>query len=516
MTFLGLFKNKKKQVEDAASASRNEIIQKLTMMRGDCRNVETAALINEIKNLIESQPSSTKEEIVRADIKILDLLSDAYKDIAAGLYPAANSTLGIAKTKVIERKELCQVGGTLTKDDAKKNKALEDLRKKFPVEEKDNIEKIMDDIRKKNRNLAAKKAQFNSLAIQAQNSPGDFALEAQGRAVQAEIVSLQNELQSLMEYLVTFSNHHAMESIVGTSETWESLARDVDIDTDMLENRLDQVSANLAARKEKNSRISEKLNAGVQSSGSVFSNAATQSSGSVFGNAAAQNSGSVFGNATAQNSGSVFGNAAPAQQAQHNGFDASKMGTTEMKRNLSKTITLLEDQHKEIQRDMERANDQIADLNAELRQLLAERKTLPASECISHDAKIDAIDAKRNTLKHKVERLANQSAQISGKLNLLQKLDTEQDIAAAGNRISELSGGMFADLQGLSVFLAETIAQGNVQLGEINDAGLVAGSEGVNTTSGAAMHTRFTDGTAVKDENKYDYLESDVGAAMTY
>ena len=508
---MGLFDflNKKKKTADAISASRNLIMQTIETMKVSCRDSDTLRMLNEIKNTISSQPESKKEEIVRVDAQILNLLEVAADDMASAMYANARSSLYDVQRKLTERAKMCSMGGTPAVGGSKGEDYLEKLRKKFPVGEKSSIDQLNEEIRNENRMLEESKRKFEDLRKLYEESGSEYLLtEADG--VDLQIIEHQNNIRTLNSYLKTLRQHEAMVKVNKAGERWKSEVDEAEIDDQVTEMEFDHHMEDLQNREDRNDKISNKLHASATGgrSTNVFDRRAdATASSNVFDRRAGANA----------NASTASTQAGTAKQTQYGGFDAGKIGSAEMMRNLSKTISLLEDQQKEYTREMERANDELADLNAELRSLLAERKRLPGSECITHDAKIDAIDAKRNTIKHKIERFANMNAQLSGKLNLLHKLNTEQDIASAGNKIAELSGGMFADLEGLSMFLADTIANGNVTLGAINNAGIVANSEQINTTSGAAMHTRYTDGSTAKDEDKYAYLEEDIGGvAMTY
>ena len=103
-------------------------------------------------------------------------------------------------------------------------------------------------------------------------------------------------------------------------------------------------------------------------------------------------------------------------------------------------------------------------------------------------------------------------ATLSDKLALMQRLDTEQDIASNQNRFAELSGGLFSDMEGLSMFLKDSIAMSNEELERMHMATAVADSETINTQSSSAGFSDLYDaGLGTVDPNKYADLAQELG-----
>ena len=162
---MGLFDflNKKKKTADAISASRNLIMQTIETMKVSCRDSDTLRMLNEIKNTISSQPESKKEEIVRVDAQILNLLEVAADDMASAMYANARSALFDVRSKLTERAKMCSMGGTPVGGGMKGEDYLEKLRKKFPVGEKSSIDQLNEEIRNENRMLEESKRKFEDL-----------------------------------------------------------------------------------------------------------------------------------------------------------------------------------------------------------------------------------------------------------------------------------------------------------------------------------------------------------------
>ena len=106
------------------------------------------------------------------------------------------------------------------------------------------------------------------------------------------------------------------------------------------------------------------------------------------------------------------------------------------------------------------------------------------------------------------------SSALSDKAAMVEQLKTQQDLMLTNEKIDKLTGGKFADIQGMAMFINDAIEQGNQRLEEIRMAKAVADSTDIETGSASAAAAVLSDmGGMTKDENKYAMLEASVGLA---
>ncbi len=504
---MGLFDffNKKKKTADAISASRNLIMQTIETMKVSCRDSDTLRMLNEIKNTISSQPESKKEEIVRVDAQILNLLEVAGDDMASAMYANARSSLYDVQRKLTERAKMCSMGGTPAVGGSKGEDYLEKLRKKFPVGEKSSIDQLNEEIRNENRMLEESKRKFEDLRKLYEESGSEYLLtEADG--VDLQIIEHQNNIRILNSYLKTLRQHETMNKVNKAGERWKSEVDEAEIDDQVTEMEFDHRMEDLQNREDRNSRIGDKLHASATGGrgANVFDRRenATASS-NVFDRRAGAN-------ATASTSSAQAG---PAKQTQFGGFDASQMSSREMERDIKKTINEIERQIEDCNDKIDDASDEFNDYNAQLRTLLARRENASPSDCLTLDGQIDELNSRRSGVMNKIKRYRQIKANLSDRLSLMEKLGTQQDVSAMTDRIQEVTGGRFADIEGLAMYLKQSVADSNEELENIGIAVAVSESEEISFGSTSATYAGLTDATNVniKDENKYDSLKLDLG-----
>ena len=91
--------------------------------------------------------------------------------------------------------------------------------------------------------------------------------------------------------------------------------------------------------------------------------------------------------------------------------------------------------------------------------------------------------------------------------------EVQQDLEAVKNRIQQLTGGRYADIEGLSMYLKEAAQKENEELERFGVANSVADSEEINTRTMTGNNSDYMDSVNVKDEDKYAALEAELGLA---
>jgi chromosome segregation ATPase len=189
------------------------------------------------------------------------------------------------------------------------------------------------------------------------------------------------------------------------------------------------------------------------------------------------------------------------------------MSSREMQQDIKRTINAIEKQIENCNDKIEDASDEFNDYNAQLRSLLTRRENASPSECLVLDGQIDELNSKRSSVMSKIKQYRQIKANLSDRLNLLEKLGTQQDITSMTASISEITGGRLGDIEGIAMYLKDSIAQGNEALENIGMAVAVSESEDINMGSLSATYAGLTDNTnvSVKDDHKYDNLMMDLG-----
>ena len=280
------------------------------------------------------------------------------------------------------------------------------------------------------------------------------------------------------------------------------------------EAEIENTVANVKAQQEDIARVNEMNNAMANvmsttvAAGNVFADASNATSYDVFADSTGAASSDVFANSTGAN-------ATAGKQTQYGGFNASEVGSTTMANDIRRTTQAIKNSLETYDEKIQDANDELADLNAELRPLLQRRQTASPSDCLALDGQIDQLNSKRSSIIYKIKRFRQEQAQLNDKLALLDKLDAQQDLTATNQKIEQLTGGKFADFAGLAMFLNEAVKESNEQLEEIGTAVSVAESEEIMMNSASGISAVLSDaGTLGKDEHKYDALANEIGLTL--
>ena len=202
-----------------------------------------------------------------------------------------------------------------------------------------------------------------------------------------------------------------------------------------------------------------------------------------------------------------FGNTVAAPGATQNSF-AEGLNMNDIKKAIEE-LDRCQDMYSD---KIDDSNDELMDLNAQLRPLLERRRSASPSECLILDSQIDRLNAKRTAVMSAISSYSQASSILSDKAAMVEQLKTQQDLMLTNAKIDKLTGGKFADIQGMAMYINDAIEQGNKKLEEIRMAKAVADATEIEVGSASAIDAVLSDmGGMTKDENKYAMLEASVG-----
>ena len=502
MGLFDIFGNKTKKNTDINNANKAQILALLQQAQMGCKDADSLGILRNIQTQLQGQGESSKEELQAIDGEIIALINDAYTYILKQQYPTAKTKLNKALNKAIDRTQYCMAGGQMTREDRKRAEAAERARAKITANTpKSRMEELQSQVDDKNAELDALNTEFEQLRALYAANPTNASIIAQANTVKAKIAATKNIINTLTIEISKEVQDESIATIAEQNDTIVSSRTHSETEMELARAKLQTQNAEREALTEQLAADADLLNQGTAG---LFANPfADESSAAAsilnpFGDAVA--TGASAGMATGQKT-----------QAQYGGFAASEVGSANMANDIRKATQAIQSSIDMFNDKVEDANEDLADYNAELRPLLARRKTASPSDCLAIDTQIDQINAKRNSVIYKIKRFNQQIAQLNDKLALLDKLSAQQDLASTNAKIEQLTGGKFADFAGLAMFLNDSVKESNEQLEEIGAAVAVSESEEIMMNSASGASAALADASGLtKDEHKYDNLEREV------
>lgn len=491
------FGNKEKKNTQINNANKSQIMTIITQMQMTCRNADALTILRNITTQLQGQGESSSAEVMTIDGEILKLLTDANTYSLKQQFPTVITKLNKALNLTIDRNQYCMMGGRKTKQDKKledQAKRTMDRIKAAPKTREEELQARLDQL---NADLEAAIQEQEQLKQLYQQNRNNAAIVGRAQSVKTKIASISNQIRATTLELQKESQDSAILENVAINEQLESTRTHDDTQMEM-------ARANLQSQNQ--SRIE------MQSQLAADAALLAQGAADLFGTNPFEDS-----YATGAMETDLFGSpiataAAPTAQTQYGGFDASAVGTASMANDIKKVRKELESSMDTFNDKIDDADEDLKDLNGEIRSLLERRKSASPSDCLALDGMIDQLNAKRNGIINKIKRYRQMTAQMSDKLSLLDKLDTQQDLMATNERIGQLTGGKFADFAGLAMYLQDSIKQSNEEMEELACDVAMAESEDVVMSSASGASAVLADaGTLTKDENKYDMLAQEIG-----
>lgn len=491
MAFFGLFGNKEKKNKEANNANKQNILSLIQTITMSCRNADALAVLNSIRTELQSQGETSDEKVLVIDAEVIQLLSEANTFVLKQQYPIAQTKLNKALSKAIDRHQYCMTGGQMTKQD----KAAADAAKKLMAQatagtKKSRSEELQAQIDEKNAELEALQQEFENLRKLHEENRSNASIMAQGNTVRMKITAVKTQIDNLTVEL----NKETTDTLVSDmANTNEQLTRGRTHSDSEMEVHRAKIQAQNEARDATKEQLAADFDLLGQTSGASLDPFAE-------GSAASDPFADVFGTASTQSQNQQFGN-----------FNASEVGTVDMAREIAKAARALQESIDAYTDKIDDSNDELSDLNAELKPLLERRRTASPSDCLALDGQIDQVNAKRSSVVYRIKRYRQVVSQLNDKMSLLDKLSTQQDLAATNAKIEQLTDGKFSDFEGLAMFLNTSVRESNEQLEEIGMAIGVAESEEILMNSAAGASAALNDAGTTKDEEKYLAVEQELG-----
>ncbi|MDE6666907.1 MAG: hypothetical protein K2K38_01000 [Clostridia bacterium] len=497
---MGLFGNKKKKIEETNTYNKNQIISTVTALTMSNRlGGEIASYLKDIQLEMQNQGNSSSEEVMKLDALILSLLQEVSVCLSKQQSTAAVNKLEKIKKAVAERQSYCIMGGQKTKADLKREqqaqKTLGKMAKQGIAYEKSRAEELQDRIDEENAKLADLNKAFEKLRERHAANPTDRSIISQANVCKMEITNTVNKLNGLQAELEREKTTTIFEETYNTNA---ELVNGRTVSDDQMQVYRENIAETNQRRAEEQSQVAADMAA--LGAGSAFGALGDPfAEGDAFG---------AFGDPFAT---TTAGTAATSQTMGGATALGGVMGTAEMANDINRTRQALQQSIDTYNDKIDDVQDELNDLNAQLKPLLIKRKTASPSDCLILDGQIDQLNAKRNGVQYSIRRYRNALSTLQEQLLLIDKLSTQQDLEATNMKINQMTGGRFADYQGLATYLKEAVAKSNEQLDEIGVAGAVADSEEINMNTFAGAAAAYTDMNEEKDEAKYESLEKDLG-----
>lgn len=487
MGVFGLFGNKEKKRREQINATRMQIINLINTIQMSSKDANATALLRAIQTEIQSQGETSEEKVLSLDAEIIQLLTEAHTYILKGQYPTAITKLHKAKNNAIDRHQYCMIGGRAAAGMPKVN--MKELNSGY---KKTRAEELQDQIDEKNAELTRLQQEFENLRDLYKANPNDMSIMAKANTVKLNITTTKKTLDALNVELASETSNAAIQEVVATTE---ALTKGRTYSEDQMEVARSQFQAQNEEMKATQAHSNANMDLLGQSVFGMSDPFAEESTANAF-------------NPFADES---VGTASASNQQQYGAFGASAVGTAEMKRDIEKAQQAIEKSMEAYNDKIEDANDELSDFNAELRTLLARRESASPSDCLVLDGQIDQVNAKRSNVVYRIKRYRQAVAELNDKASLLDKLSTQQDLAATNAQIGQLTGGKFNDFEGLAMFLNDSVKESNEKLEEISTAVSVSESEDIMFNSAAGASAALADATTTKDENKYEALKVELG-----
>ncbi|MBQ8358155.1 MAG: hypothetical protein IJX39_10195 [Clostridia bacterium] len=536
---MGLFGNKQQKLKDSNNAAKQQTLTQILTMSANCRNPQISAALNDIKRELESQGTSETKEGLALLSQTMTALNEANKYIIRGEVAPAANRLDLVKKLLAERRSHCTMGGTLTKKDQKKADKAEKMMKKYQGKGMEIEEDRSAQLELELAKLTADKEQIEKTLIHLKERLTRNPNDIEARNLWAPNESKYNiTLQKINQLSLALNKETTRAGTKGLIDQGIELEAGVTVSDDENQANMDK----LAQMQAKSAQDAAELQAQQQM---MYGNGARMSSpadsplfqsigtgaamggvenGSLFQSIGNNNAAPGYGSMSSTGYGApaTGGYSAPTTNysAATTNYGTSPSGGSfnrgEAARHMSEIRQAQSDLQKALEDcndSMDDANEDLLELNAQLKPLLLRRREASPSECLVLDGQIDQLNVKRNGVQHKIQRYRNRMAQLSERLQLLEKLELQEDMVMTDAQLNQRTGGKFSDFGAIATYLKEAIAKSNESLEEIGMANAVVDSEQVNTNSFSGSNPVYSEMTGTKDEDRYKALEMDLGLA---
>ena len=503
--FAAIFGDNKKKIQKENEALKNRVTSLMaTMMSQAGSNALITQKLKGLQDALSQQADSDKKEAFELLQKTGACLQKANELIVTGKYSQAGTYLDKSLEFVKQRAAHCgmtvmQVGTNVKVD-------FGDIE----IEES-NVEKLTRQLDEAQDAFNLVKEKVEILQKQIAKNPMDFASKAKLQQTNIEFKTIENKMinasNALTKELVRLGRKEEAEQIKENIQNQTVSDAQNDIYKDVISEHAQDVQDDM-------DDIGSYVNATAPSLG--MQNDVSANLNSAFGANVGNSSmaSAAFGGTASapttfmgMNIGATATYGAGANPY-GGGGNNSPLGS---KADIARMNSILEQSQEQYDEKLKEASAELSNYDRILRPLLQKRQTASPSECLVLDGKIDQINAKRNKVAHTIKRLRNAIAQLDEQLTLMGRVEFQQDLEAMKGRIQQLTGGKYADIEGLSMYLKDSIAKENAELENLGVSNAVIDSEEINMNSYSGANSSVADMSNVKDEDKYAALERELG-----
>lgn len=510
------FGGKKKKVKDANDATKNQVLNLIQSVISNCRDSNTAGMLNDLRRELESQGSCETEKGLAYLQQTVQMLNEANTYIVNREFAPAGNRIDKAKSILASRRTECTAGGELTKRDAASARKAEKILGKVKVDkiEESRADELKLELSRAVAERAKREAELKSLFERI--NAGDWEAQALWDAAEDMLNGVENRIRNIQHELGEETFRSTMKQIVEQQKEFQGKRTISDDQYDVMREQFQQNQQNMAEEQESLQRDREMLR-GSNAAGNSFMNSSRFQQMS--GNAGAGAGANSFmnsprfqqmsaGNGAGASAG--FGGGAAANR----GFGAVSGNRADHSRQLSeikRAQAALENSQDAYNEKLDDANDELRTLNNQLKPLLLKRRDASPSDCMVLDGQIDQLNAKRNGVQHKIRRYRQALSELAEKMLLMDKFQTQKDLELTEAHLNQITGGQFQDFESIAMYLKEAVKKSNEQLEDIGAANAVADSEEINMNSYSGANAVYSDTAGGKDEDKYSALEADLG-----
>ena len=504
------FFNKDKKNTDINSMNKQEIMTKIEGVKANIKDPAAIAVLRKLQIELQSQTATSATEVVDIDTNLLDILAKIQS--SAKRENAASTVMGLidALELAIDRSEYCSVGGQLSRKEQRKKKAAEKARNKVKKQEQSHVDELQDQIDKLVEENEVLKRKHSMLLELNRECPNNASIISRISRITTKFKGNESKIRAIQTVQAGDVSAEVLTDVTNVADAAMAGSAYTDTDVEIAIQNNNEAMERIGNIAERTGRVNDILNQNAMGLGG--------SMGLDFnplGEIAPLESTigtNLGGLGTSSSSLGGMQSAGAPQQTQYGGFDASRIGSRDMTMEIKRAIKAIEKQIDDYTDKIEEANEEYQDCNRQLAPLIKKWQAASPAEKFVLEPQIDRLKSRRATLINSTNRYRGIMATLSDKLALMQRLETEQDIASNQNRFAELSGGLFSDFEGLSMFLKNSIDMSNEELERMHMATAVADSSAVNTQSSSAGFSDLYDaGLGAVDENKYADLALELG-----
>ena len=511
------FGGKKKKVKDANDATKNQVLNLIQSVISNCRDSNTAGMLNDLRRELESQGSCETEKGLAYLQQTVQVLNEANSYIVKREFAPAGNRIDKAKSILASRRTECTAGGELTKRDAASARKAEKILGKVKVDkiEESRADELKLDLSRAVAERARYEAELRSLHSRLTANPDDWEAQGLWDAAESQLDGVENRIRKIQNELGVETFRSAMQDILEQQKEFQGKRTISDDQYDVMREQYQQMEQNVAAEQEAYQRDKAMLKGANAGAATPFQSSRFQQMSGNAGAGAGANSfmnSSRFqqmsaGSGAGANAG--FGGGA----AVNRGFGASgnRADHSRQLSEIKRAQAALENSQDAYNEKLDDANDELRTLNNQLKPLLLKRRDASPSDCMVLDGQIDQLNAKRNGVQHKIRRYRQALSELAEKMLLMDKFQTQKDLELTEAHLNQITGGQFQDFESIAMYLKEAVKKSNEQLEDIGAANAVADSEEINMNSYSGANAVYSDTAGGKDEDKYSALEADLG-----